>query len=72
MYRSVGENEEVSIKEVADAIVKAVGFEGEYKVNRISGIQNILPYHLLVSHGSFGIVRHFTIGWPIPQTSVER
>lgn len=28
----VGENEEVSIKEVADAIVKAVGFEGEYKV----------------------------------------
>jgi len=28
---SVGENEEVSIKEVADAIVKAVGFKGEYK-----------------------------------------
>ncbi|EGO01012.1 hypothetical protein SERLA73DRAFT_179042 [Serpula lacrymans var. lacrymans S7.3] len=27
---SVGENEEVSIKEVADAIVKAVGFTGEY------------------------------------------
>ncbi|KAF7329729.1 Epimerase domain-containing protein [Mycena kentingensis (nom. inval.)] len=27
---SVGEDEEVSIKEVADAIVKAVGFEGEY------------------------------------------
>jgi len=27
---SVGENEEVSIKEVADAIVKAVGFQGEY------------------------------------------
>lgn len=27
---SVGENEEVSIKDVADAIVKAVGFEGEY------------------------------------------
>jgi len=26
----VGENEEVSIKQVADAIVKAVGFEGEY------------------------------------------
>ena len=26
----VGEDEEVSIKEVADAIVKAVGFEGEY------------------------------------------
>ncbi|CAE7227195.1 unnamed protein product [Rhizoctonia solani] len=28
---SVGEDEEVSIKSVADAIVKAVGFEGEYK-----------------------------------------
>ena len=28
----VGEDEEVSIKEVADAIVKAVGYEGEYKV----------------------------------------
>ncbi|EPQ51940.1 NAD P-binding protein [Gloeophyllum trabeum ATCC 11539] len=28
---SVGENEEVTIKEVADAIVKAVGFQGEYK-----------------------------------------
>lgn len=27
---SVGEDEEVSIKEVADAIVKAVGFEGKY------------------------------------------
>ncbi|KZS87984.1 NAD(P)-binding protein [Sistotremastrum niveocremeum HHB9708] len=27
---SVGENEEVSIKQVADAIVKAVGFQGEY------------------------------------------
>lgn len=27
---SVGEDEEVSIKEVADAIVKAVGFEGDY------------------------------------------
>ncbi|KZW00358.1 NAD(P)-binding protein [Exidia glandulosa HHB12029] len=27
---SVGEDEEISIKEVADSIVKAVGFEGEY------------------------------------------
>jgi len=27
----VGENEEVSIKEVADAIVEAIGFQGEYK-----------------------------------------
>ena len=29
---SVGEKEEVSIKQVADAIVKAVGFTGEYSV----------------------------------------
>jgi len=28
---SVGENEEISIKEVADAIVREVGFTGEYK-----------------------------------------
>ena len=28
---SVGEDEEVSIKQVADAVVKAVGFEGEYR-----------------------------------------
>ncbi|KDQ12414.1 hypothetical protein BOTBODRAFT_176363 [Botryobasidium botryosum FD-172 SS1] len=28
---SVGEDQEVSIKEVADAIVKAIGFTGEYK-----------------------------------------
>lgn len=31
----VGEDEEVSIKEVADAIVKAVGFEGEYTVTSL-------------------------------------
>ncbi|KAG6899075.1 GDP-L-fucose synthase [Termitomyces sp. T159_Od127] len=36
---SVGENEEVSIKEVADAIVKAMGFEGQYTfdTNRADG-----------------------------------
>lgn len=30
---SVGEKDEVSIKQVADAIVKAVGFEGDYSVS---------------------------------------
>jgi hypothetical protein len=30
--RLVGEDEEVSIKQVADAIVKAVGFQGNYAV----------------------------------------
>ena len=29
---SVGEDEEISIKQVADSIVKAVGFEGDYSV----------------------------------------
>lgn len=32
IFRVVGEDEEVSIKQVADAVVAAVGFEGEYKV----------------------------------------
>ena len=32
LYFLVGEDEEVSIKEVTDAIVKAVGFQGEYTV----------------------------------------
>lgn len=30
---SVGEKDEVSIKQVADAIVKAVDFEGDYSVS---------------------------------------
>ena len=30
---TVGEDEEVSIREVADAVVAAVGFEGEYNVS---------------------------------------
>jgi hypothetical protein len=29
----VGEDEEVSIKQVTDAVVDAVGFEGEYNVS---------------------------------------
>ena len=31
-WGAVGEKDEVSIKDVADAIVKAVGFEGDYSV----------------------------------------
>jgi GDP-L-fucose synthase len=31
---SVGEDEEISIKQVADSIVKAVGFQGEYSVSQ--------------------------------------
>jgi GDP-L-fucose synthase len=35
VFLAVGEDEEVSIKEVADAIVKAVGFKGEYIVSSL-------------------------------------
>lgn len=38
---SPAENEEISIKQVADAIVKAVGFEGDYKV--CEGAFRLLP-----------------------------
>jgi hypothetical protein len=34
-FSTVGEDEEVSIKQVADAVVAAVGFEGEYKVRLV-------------------------------------
>lgn len=33
----VGEEDEISIKDVADAIVKAVGFEGDYQVSLAPG-----------------------------------
>lgn len=43
----MGEDEEVSIKEVADAIVKAVGFKGEYSVScdvhRLDSLRSSLP-----------------------------
>lgn len=43
----MGEDEEVSIKEVADAIVKAVGFKGEYSVScdahRLDSLYSSLP-----------------------------
>jgi GDP-L-fucose synthase len=49
----VGEDQEVSIKEVADAIVKAVGFEGNYFV------RNSLceTFHLIGSHDLDDLVR---------------
>jgi GDP-L-fucose synthase len=43
----VGEDEEVSIKEVADAIVKAVGFEGNYSVHRTPLLFPIHHNHFL-------------------------
>lgn len=44
---TVGEDEEVSIKEVADAIVKAVGFKGSYTVSR--QIQKFITSHKSIS-----------------------
>lgn len=37
---SVGEDEEVSIKQVADAIVKAMDFQGQYEVGEDHRIPN--------------------------------
>jgi hypothetical protein len=37
---AVGEDEEISIKEVADAVVAAVGFEGEYGVSLVHYLVN--------------------------------
>jgi hypothetical protein len=36
----VGEEDEISIKDVADAIVQAIGFEGEYQVSHLVLIQH--------------------------------
>jgi len=47
---AVGEDEEFSIKEVADAVVAAVGFEGEYGVSLVhsSVDPGSLSQHFLV------------------------
>lgn len=58
----VGENEEVSIKEVADAIVKAVGFEGHYSVGSFSEAL-LSPYLIIVFCGA---VRYNPRRWTIP------
>lgn len=58
----VGENEEVSIKEVADAIVKAVGFEGHYSVRleHQRGSPSLLNWCFCEA------VRYNPRRWPIP------
>jgi hypothetical protein len=46
--RIVGENEEVSIKQVTDAIVKALGFKGSYTVSAlilVYTVANLLLLH---------------------------
>jgi hypothetical protein len=53
----VGEDEEVSIKEVADAIVKAVGFEGNYTVtanSRLCSVHTTDGQYSLIPTGQMG------------------
>ncbi len=55
----VGENEEISIKQVANAIVKAIGFEGDYKVRvRCFGrtAMNYLLFCSLILHERMGSI----------------
>lgn len=63
IFGVVGEDEEVSIGQVADAIVKAMGFEGEYTVSPV-----YFPTPP-VSHICFA-VRYNQGGWPIPETGL--
>lgn len=61
----VGENEEISIKQVTDAIVKAVGFDGEYSVGNLN--KNRF-YHVSNVHY---VVRCYSCRWAIPQACIE-
>ena len=65
VFSVVGEDEEVSIKQVADAVVAAVGFEGEYKVRLVR------PRPLLFSEGAL-LVRHLARRRAVPQTCIQQ
>ena len=67
MGSTVGENEEVSIKEVADAIVKALDFKGECTVR-----PKLFLSSLTMSGKHWHIVRYLEIGRSVPQTSIQR
>lgn len=64
---SVGEDEEVSIKQVADAIVKAVGFDGEYSVRYLELCSWQSGWLMVVA-----AVRHEPRGRAVPQAGVEQ
>jgi nucleoside-diphosphate-sugar epimerase len=65
IFRIVGEDEEVSIKQVADAVVAAVGFKGEYRVRLVR------PWLILFSEGRL-LVRHLARRWAVPQTRIQQ
>lgn len=72
----VGEDEEVSIEEVAKAITKAFGIEGQYKVCRCLIPLEYIPFLLvllrLVLFPFHSPVRHLPRGRPIPETRHQR
>ena len=61
----VGEDEEVSIKEVADAIVNAVGFKGDYTVTGFS-----IPNLAEADQGL--VVRYNSCRWTIQEAGFEQ
>jgi hypothetical protein len=65
---AVGEDEEVSIKQVADAIVKAVGYEGDYKVRPL--LVDLMFFWTEVM--PLWLVRHHARRRPIPQACIKQ
>jgi hypothetical protein len=68
MYDLVAEDQEISIKAVADAIVKAMAFQGEYKV--ISPLHPPQTTFVFATYSSSNFflhsVRYNALRWPIP------
>ena len=62
----VGEDEEVSIKEVADAIVKAMGFEGEYTVTHPHA------WSFCAEADREPVVRYHSCRWTVQEASFEQ
>ena len=65
LWLAVGEDQEVSIKEVADAIVKAVGCTGEYTVWSFI-------CQLTTQFTQEYLVRYHPFGWAVPQARFQR
>lgn len=62
---SVGEDEDVSIRYVAEQIVKAYDFKGEVKVRSPPAPPPVMLIKI-------SAVRHDQVGWTVPQARVER
>jgi hypothetical protein len=57
LIATVGEDDEVSIKEVADAIVKAIGFEGKYTVRQ----RSVLASYVLIPSAYSSILQSLMV-----------